>query len=75
MKWISVKDKLPEIHGKYLVFTGEWEGTFIYEYSAMKLRGGKMGYRWTEACTCVCKKENVNGKVTHWQMLPKIPSN
>ncbi len=74
-QWISVKDRLPEIEGDYLVrvlddsishYTfevyGWYKGIFIYWTDGMELPVGKNTHG-----------ENIPVKVTHWMPLPEPP--
>ena len=70
--WISVKDKLPETSGEYLVCIQPWDSTWridILGYDARSKRFGKIDLDymydndgWFEI-----------DYVTHWQELPELP--
>ena len=65
-KWISVKDRLPEVYGTYLTFTqcpkGNWIETNIYEHREE---------RWEHDCGY--HTEDVTDWITHWMPLPEPP--
>lgn len=74
-KWISVKDRLPEDEGYYLVRVyysdiehcafevyGWYKGSFIYWAGGMELPVGINTHG-----------ENIPMKVTHWMPLPEPP--
>jgi hypothetical protein len=76
MKWISVKDKLPEKGERVLVTDGKQfclhykqsafnfkgsEGEDLYPIGDLKTTDGK----WVECC-------NITDKITHWMPLPKV---
>lgn len=75
MNWISVKDRLPEDEGYYLVRVyysdiehcafevyGWYKGSFIYWAGGMELPVGINTHG-----------ENIPMKVTHWMPLPELP--
>lgn len=57
-KWVSVKDRLPEENGEYLVYCGEYNGICVLNYEILKTKS-KWRTKWKE--------------VTHWMPLPKAP--
>ena len=57
-EWISVKERLPEESGDYLVYCGEYDGICVLHYEVLKTKG-KWGSKWKE--------------VTHWMPLPEPP--
>lgn len=74
-QWISVKDRLPEDEGYYLVRVyysdiehcafevyGWYKGSFIYWAGGMELPVGINTHG-----------ENIPMKVTHWMPLPELP--
>ena len=76
MKWISVKDKLPDKYERVLVTDGKQvclhykqsafnfkgsEGEELYELGDLKDPNGKL----VDCC-------NMSGKITHWMRLPKV---
>lgn len=66
--WISVKDRLPEESGRYLVCDVPYEIMSVVAYSA----------RWKRFnCYDTFDEEYVNGQgeyaVTHWMPLPDAP--
>lgn len=71
-RWISVKDRLPEDDGEYMVwYKGECEKcefdtdsqTFGYTYDDYDEMYSHL----------VCWDDGINKEVTHWQFLPKPP--
>lgn len=67
-KWISVKDRLPEESGRYLVCDVPYKIMSVVAYSA----------RWKRFnCYDTFDEEYVNGQgeyaVTHWMPLPDAP--
>lgn len=59
VKWISVKERLPEESGEYLAYCGEYDGICVLYYEVLKTKG-KWRTRW-------------KGDVTHWMELPEPP--
>ena len=57
MKWISVKDRLPDVEMEVLVFDGYDIGTGYL----------KENYEW------FLFSENLYIKITHWMPLPEPP--
>lgn len=79
MKWISVKDKLPNKNEKVIVTDGKHvclhykqsafnfigdEGKDLYPIGDLKDANGK----WIDCC-------NLTENITHWMYLPEIPCN
>jgi len=60
MDWISVKDRLPEVHKTYLVYVPETQQFFIGYYTDIK--GFNTGFGAVE-------KEDIS----HWMPLPSPP--
>lgn len=71
MKWVSVKEQLPEIDKKVLVVTDgdgyeENKEVFICHRKLFALKDStKMGLRWDYAYSC--------GAITHWCEIPEKP--
>lgn len=65
MKWISVKDRLPEETGRY------W--CYVKEYNDL----GISHFQWNFAFNVEEQGFNTNEteKVTHWMPLPDPPTN
>lgn len=63
MKWISVKDKLPEKEGFYLVLDWKWE-----YYVALYEKERSMN--WEIQCKC---HEGNDLIPNFWMELPKLP--
>ena len=76
MNWISVKDRLPEEEGEYLVFMVERE--YPDEYKHIKIRTWILSKNMTHSkaffgFSC----EGVNDtefRITHWMYLPAAPT-
>lgn len=70
--WISVKDRLPEADGKYMVWRdGEWE---ICEFDAEYQRFGYTYEDYDEMYSRLIQwDDNIHDDVTHWMPLPKKP--
>ena len=65
-EWISVKDKLPEEYGNYLVFTSENNidfGTFNNRFGSWSMCDAD-GFYWAG-------QRGI--RITHWRHLPKAP--
>jgi len=58
MNWISVKERLPEHYGSYLVCVGGVVTMFIYEHPEREWRN---------------RNGDIYLDVTHWQPLPDPP--
>ena len=76
-EWISVKDRLPEKTGSYLVFYHEWSGgAFLPTYEDFKIRVMRFlnSRKWCYP-VCVDKRceADTNREVTHWMPLPEPP--
>ena len=73
-QWISVKDRLPEKTGSYLVFYHEWSGgAFLPTYEDFEIRVMRFlnSRKWCYP-VCVDKRceADTNREVTHWMPLP-----
>ena len=73
-QWISVKDRLPEKTGSYLVFYHEWSGgAFLPTYDDCTIRVMRFldSRKWRYP-VCVDKRceADTNREVTHWMPLP-----
>ena len=69
--WISIKDRLPEDDGKYMVWYGEFE---ICEFDAESQTFGYTYEDYDEMYShLVCWDDCINKKVTHWAYLPEPP--
>lgn len=63
-KWISVKERLPEIGRSVLIYYPKWDGD---EIQVAKLEDDEMMFD-------ICGEFNIGtGAVTHWMPLPKPP--
>ena len=76
-QWISVKDRMPEKTGSYLVFYHEWSGgAFLPTYEDFKIRVMRFSNsrKWCYP-VCVDKRceADTNREVTHWMPLPEPP--
>ena len=76
-RWISVKDRLPEENGSYLVFYHEWsDGSFLptYEDCAIRVMRFLDSRKWRYP-VCVDKRceADTHREVTHWMPLPEPP--
>lgn len=62
MKWISVKDRLPEVNQRVLVWLKDDDEAYKAKYESEN---------WFDPlpCSCCCWM----GKVTHWMPLPEKP--
>ena len=73
MNWISIKDRLPENDGWYLVFApGYWGNSRIYGLDGMAYSNFKHNYKehWgIERGT----SRGWAGIITHWMPLPEPP--
>lgn len=70
--WTSIKERLPENDGKYLVWCmGEWD---ICEFDVESQTFGYTYDDYDEMYShLVCWDDSINKNVTHWQPLPKPP--
>ena len=66
MKWISVKDRLPELNQPVLVFAPTEDENYLVDYIHSFLDGNPL-WNW-----CV-NVENNQQTVTHWMPLPEPP--
>ena len=90
MEWISVKDRLPEENGEYLVFytlpdTEEWNGHkkecyYIADFDKNPAKSNAKS--WFPELEILTEYHNWGGiridlqaYVTHWQPLPPSPDN
>lgn len=74
MEWISVKDRLPEKEGDYLVYTYV-EDQYVCRFSNINYHKRKPVMEFRVNCEC-CYAEDDDFKssdVTHWMPLPKPP--
>jgi hypothetical protein len=63
-RWISVKDRLPEIGKSVLIYYPKWDGD---EIQTAKLKGDGMMFD-------ICGEFNIRvGAATHWMPLPEPP--
>lgn len=63
-RWISVKDRLPEIGRSVLIYYPKWDGD---EIQVAKLEGDGMMFD-------ICGEFNIGvGAITHWMTLPELP--
>lgn len=63
-RWISVKDRLPEIGKSVLIYYPKWDGD---EIQVAKLEGDEMMFD-------ICGEFNIGtGAITHWMPLPEPP--
>jgi hypothetical protein len=69
MEWISVKDRLPEYEGKYLLLVQNryMIGTF-YKNNFYKSRSPKRYYE-----SWLTKNKIYKTGLTHWMPLPNLP--
>lgn len=64
LKWISIKDRLPEIGKSVLIYYPYWDGD---EIQVAKLDDDEITFD-------VCGEFNIGvGAVTHWMPLPEPP--
>ncbi len=76
MKWISVKDKLPDEDGFYLVVT-KWEGHYSRRPMEFLFQKGTK-HHWWNYLFGSWKSHQTNliihgNHVTHWMPLPEPP--
>lgn len=78
-KWISVKDRLPEVSGQYIVCCddsacsygeGIWyqSGVVVCAEVDVGIVGG-ICWEWREGSTIY----DLDGVITHWMPLPELP--
>ena len=60
VEWISIKDRLPQNEGEYLVYSTD--DCIFLDYWAATEKGGE----WLNC-------DNSHIKVTHWMLLPESP--
>src|SRR5574344_70120 len=75
--WISVKERLPDDVGSYLVYYHEWNnGDFLLKYDDYRIRVMRFmnNGKWRmPVCTDKRCEADTNREVTHWQPLPQPP--
>ena len=78
--WISVKERLPDYVGSYLVYYHEWSnGDFLPKYDDYRIRVMRFmrfmnNGKWCfPVCTDKRCEADTNRDVTHWQPLPQPP--
>ena len=76
-RWISVKERLPDDVGSYLVYYHEWSnGDFLPKYDDYRIRVMRFmnNGKWRmPVCTDKRCEADTNREVTHWQKLPQPP--
>lgn len=76
-RWISVKERLPDDVGSYLVYYHEWSnGDFLPKYDDYRIRVMRFmnNGKWCmPVCTDKRCEADTNRDVTHWQKLPHPP--
>ena len=76
-RWISVKERLPDDVGSYLVYYHEWSnGDFLPKYDDYRIRVMRFmnNGKWRmPVCTDKRCEADTNREVTHWQPLPQPP--
>lgn len=74
MKWISVKESLPEIGSAVLIYGNDVRDKEFILQSYLAVRKGADGadvkyFRWCDYCTV----SNINyDAITHWMPLPDL---
>ena len=78
-RWISVKDRLPDVSGLYIVCCndeGSYYGEGIWYASGVIVcadtyvdKNGRVTWNWCEGAT----EYDLDGIVTHWMPLPEPP--
>lgn len=68
--WISVKDRLPEEKGTYLVFAPTYHGG---SSSGLDCNDGIMFARWKKHWSIEVGCHKIPNCVTHWMPLPEPP--
>jgi hypothetical protein len=75
--WITVKERLPDDVGSYLVYYHEWSnGDFLPKYGGYRIRVMRFmnNGKWCmPVCTDKRCEADTNREVTHWQKLPQPP--
>lgn len=76
-RWISVKERLPDDVGSYLVYYHEWSnGDFLPKYDDYRIRVMRFLHNgeWRmPVCTDKRCEADTNREVTHWRKLPRPP--
>ena len=76
-RWISVKERLPDGVGSYLVYYHEWSnGDFLPKYDDYRIRVMRFvnNGKWRmPVCTDKRCEADTNREVTHWRKLPQPP--
>ena len=73
MEWISVKDRLPDKDGWYLVYApGYWGNSRIYGLDGMAYSNFKRNYKDHWGIERGAGR-GWPGIITHWMPLPKAP--
>ena len=76
-RWMSVKERLPDYVGSYLVYYHEWSnGDFLPKYDDYRIRVMRFmnNGKWCmPVCTDKRCEADTNREVTHWQELPQPP--
>lgn len=70
MEWISVKDRLPDENGAYLVYAPRYRGG---SSSGLDCVDGVMFARWKKRWSIEVGYYKRPGCVTHWMPLPQPP--
>ncbi len=63
MKWISVKNRLPEHEGHYLTYP------FKYSFASYYHKYGRLKGKWTNDIN----RHEGEDYITHWMPLPEPP--
>ena len=69
-KWISVKERLPDKKGTYLVFAPTYSGG---SSSGLDCNDGVMFARWRKHWSIEVGYHKRPNCVTHWMLLPDAP--
>jgi hypothetical protein len=70
MKWINIKDQLPDDDREVLAYSKEYGITVGAYYDDRSLDGGG---EWIPSYCDDADEPRINGQVTHWMELPKYP--